>query len=279
MDPANGWFGDIGISSIDLTNDPSYPSFFSYNDGYYYNDSSGFVGRIIEADGKAFVVFRGSDLSSSDPLDLLRVFRPEPADLLPGAGNVADPYDWSNDFNLLVGTVGRTQLDDALALLELAKQHYSTDQIIVTGQSLGGGLASLVTAIQNESESNHQVQGYAVAPAPFAAQLHIEAALLALKQAGFTRDNVLGRDGSVWAGVKADGVTPEELSVALLDRSGDTGALAATLRANGVSEETTRHILDRVAEIESEWASGVPGLSGYRIQGRGSEFAWRSNPQ
>ncbi len=36
---------------------------FTLDNGFYYNNVTGFVGQIIEANGKIFVVFRGSDLS------------------------------------------------------------------------------------------------------------------------------------------------------------------------------------------------------------------------
>jgi hypothetical protein len=36
---------------------------FTQQGGFYYNDQTGFVGQIIEANGSVFVVFRGSDLS------------------------------------------------------------------------------------------------------------------------------------------------------------------------------------------------------------------------
>jgi hypothetical protein len=39
----------------------------TYNEGFYYNNETGFVGQIINANGQTFVVFRGSDLSGTFP--------------------------------------------------------------------------------------------------------------------------------------------------------------------------------------------------------------------
>ncbi|MDR1828068.1 MAG: hypothetical protein LBR29_07040, partial [Methylobacteriaceae bacterium] len=37
--------------------------------GYYYNYSTGFCARVVEIDGTIYIVYRGSDASSSDFLD------------------------------------------------------------------------------------------------------------------------------------------------------------------------------------------------------------------
>ena len=249
---------DIGVVKTEFAT-----SLFTENDGYYYNNNSGFVGRIVEANGTVFVVFRGSDLAGTFMEDGLQAMFTTPTP--PGQPTVADAYDWNDNYYLGTGTTQRTQLDDALALLELAKQNFPTSQIIVTGQSLGGGLASLVTAIHNARNPVDMVKGYAIAAAPFAAQLDVEATLIALQLIGVTRDDVLGRDGSPWTAVDISG-NPTDLWSALTERA----FLIETIKTNvpGILDATVDAILDRVEEIKTQWSTdGVPNLDGFRIQG------------
>lgn len=135
----------------------------------------------------------------------------------------------------------------------------------MTGQSLGGGLAGLVTAIQNASEPLHQVEGYAIAAAPFAAQLNCESSLAALEQYGFTRDDVLGRDGTAWIGY-GSGLSAISLQQALLAGG---NALKNLILANtsGLSATTIDDIVAREAQISAQWSDHVPNLAGFRIDG------------
>jgi hypothetical protein len=100
-------------------NDPDIvkPLSLTKNDGFYYDDAIGFVGQVVDANDKIFVVFRGTDfeggLTGVDFTD----------------GNVP----------LALGTFDNTQLDDAIALTKAAMATGKT--VIVTGHSLGGGLA------------------------------------------------------------------------------------------------------------------------------------------
>src|SRR5262249_6623251 len=89
----------------------------------------------------------------------------------------SDIGDWVNNLNLARGwwTFEQTQLDDALALTRAAKAYAAAtlQHIVVVGQSLGGGLAGLVSAIEN-------VETYAISPAPLYNQLRVEAEKFAI---------------------------------------------------------------------------------------------------
>lgn len=150
---ANGWVVDDDGYIYQMT-DPSNP-------GDTTSDN-GFVARVIDSGDTKIIVFRGSDISG-DFLDLYNSYNDPPAN------DESDGYDWQNNKDLGQGNwEGRTQLDDALALTEAVKAQFPTDNIVVTGQSLGGGLAGLVAAISG-------VETYAFAPAPFQNQLDVEA--------------------------------------------------------------------------------------------------------
>lgn len=177
-----------GFGGSDIIAHSSNINGFDNENGFYYNDDTGFVGRIIEANGKVFLVLRGSDLSGS-------------WSAVPGSLGVtldldyADSFDWSNNTDLGLGTTGYSQLDDALKLLEEAKNLASARgaEVVVAGQSLGGGLAGLITAIANFRDVTHPIKGYAIAAAPFKAQLWVEAAFQALSELDpdlYSRENV-----------------------------------------------------------------------------------------
>jgi hypothetical protein len=51
---------DIGITRF-ITFGTAPTGLTAEDDGYYYNDATGFVGRVVEANDKIFVVFRGTD--------------------------------------------------------------------------------------------------------------------------------------------------------------------------------------------------------------------------
>jgi hypothetical protein len=70
---------------------------FTYSDGYYYNYNTGFVGRVVEANGKIFVVLRGRDLSGGwIPMAAASLG----VDLAP---SYADVEDWSDNRKLGLG--------------------------------------------------------------------------------------------------------------------------------------------------------------------------------
>jgi hypothetical protein len=162
--------GDIGASGVSLS------PIGLQQDGtsaFYYNNATGFVGRVVIANGKVFVAFRGTDMAGgiSDLLAAKVGFERT------SAIDVKD-FDYANS-PLSFGTSSASQLDDALALTRAAKTFAASQgmELVVAGQSLGGGLAGLVSAIEN-------VKSYLIAPAPFQNQLEIQATLFALEKNG-----------------------------------------------------------------------------------------------
>lgn len=163
---------DIGASNVSLT----APMGGVQRDditGFYYNNATGFVGRVVIANGKVFVAFRGTDMAGgiSDLIAAKVGFERT------SAIDVKD-FDCANS-PLCFGTSSASQLDDALALTRAAKTFAASEgmELVVAGQSLGGGLAGLVSAIEN-------VKSYLLAPAPFQNQLEIQATLFALEKNG-----------------------------------------------------------------------------------------------
>jgi hypothetical protein len=57
-------FSSFYSDGIELKSVASAGPNFEIVDKYYYNNKTGFVGAIVEANGKIFVVYRGTDLSS-----------------------------------------------------------------------------------------------------------------------------------------------------------------------------------------------------------------------
>src|SRR5262245_19021984 len=53
VEDVNGSHVGVSVSGLTL------------NDGFYYNDATGFVGNIVRANGKIFVVYRGTDMAGS----------------------------------------------------------------------------------------------------------------------------------------------------------------------------------------------------------------------
>jgi hypothetical protein len=169
---------EIGVEAVNVNNLPSSitpdPNGVP---GWYYDYATGFVGRVVTDGAVTYVVFRGTDMSGglSDAV----------TDIAANYFHVGTPIKTDvNDFSfanlpLGSGTTERTQLDDAVALAQAA-QVAAGDQIVVAvGQSLGGGLAGLVSVLLN-------LPGIAIAPAPFANQLIVEAQRIAVQAAGLT---------------------------------------------------------------------------------------------
>ena len=144
---------------------------------HFFNEDTGFSAYVVKEkqDGveKTIIVFRGTD-SGLPVFDIiLEGFR----------SRILDPKTPFNDnFDGIFanvafgsGTVGKSQWDDVRALVDAvlettkdADGNVDPSKLIVVGQSLGGGLASLASTV-------YGIEGYAYAPAPFAAQLDIEA--------------------------------------------------------------------------------------------------------
>jgi hypothetical protein len=79
----------------------SPPGSFPVEDGFYYNAATGFVGQIVEANDRVFVVYRGSDLSGPFVDALIEMFS------IPWWGTTqADPYDWQCNLHLGLGDAG-----------------------------------------------------------------------------------------------------------------------------------------------------------------------------
>ncbi len=110
-------------------------------DGFYYQEGpdNGFVARVVKVESTYIIVYRGTDLSGSQA-ELA-------ADQL-GFKNSerVDSGDFDSNLALGPGTWDRTQLDDAVALADAVIDRAAQDSsnVIVVGQSLGGGLAGLM---------------------------------------------------------------------------------------------------------------------------------------
>lgn len=137
----------------------------------YFYSNTGFVGAIIQDGSKYIVVLRGSDTGS-----------PVTGGDFPGAmlfgeshGGNLDGMDWYQNRIMGTGRLSeRTQADDAIALTKAAiALAGSAENVSVVGQSLGGGLAGVVSAVLD-------VKAIAIAPAPFGHQI----AALALQEVG-----------------------------------------------------------------------------------------------
>ncbi len=214
--------------------------------GYFYNYATGFVGRIVEANGKIFVVYRGTDVSGG-PLAI--------ADAIAGTGwadGYADTHDWQNNLALGSGTLGESQLADALALYEAAVVEANGREVVVTGQSLGGGLAGLVSAIKD-------VTGYAIAPAPFLNQLRYEATFAALDVQGISREDV-----DMWNSIYEGGIL---YSVDDAFAEGGT-ALEKVLQQTSLSAvQKAAVVADREAFLDTYTQSIQQKLNIHTIQG------------
>jgi Ca2+-binding RTX toxin-like protein len=171
--------GQLGLGTVDLGKVSGLTSDDSV-DGTTYYSPRGFVGEVVETSDTVYVVFRGTDISGS----FLSGFQAaESAGLNQNAvdpSGVNDLGDISNDILLGQGTGQQTQLDDALALTRAAEANAGGKKVVVVGQSLGGGLAGLVSAIEN-------VPAIAIDPAPFQNQLSIAADESAFAQMGFAQ--------------------------------------------------------------------------------------------
>ncbi len=159
---------DIG-AAVKLKADGTTGYFYSQDfdaNGNLIDESAGngFVARVVKIGTQYTIAYRGTDLSG----DFSEIARDQV-----GYKN-SDGVD-SGDFfvnrNAGGGTFERTQVDDALALYHKIKALAADDNnasVVVTGQSLGGGLAGLVGAITG-------AEAHIISPAPFKRQLENEA--------------------------------------------------------------------------------------------------------
>jgi hypothetical protein len=105
--------GDVATNS---KNDPNVvaPTSLTPKDGFYYDDATGFVGQVVDANGKIFVVLRGTDFE----------------------GGLTGVDFTDGNLPLALGTFNNTQLDDAIALTKAAIEAANGKTVVVTGHSL-----------------------------------------------------------------------------------------------------------------------------------------------
>ena len=135
---------------------------------FYYNDATGFVGHVAQVGNKIYVSYRGTDLAGGMGTALGAALE---AKIKVGWGDsdYVDHRDFDTNVRLGSGTTLPSQLDDALVLYDMAARYAAqqessapgtTFQVIVSGQSLGGGLSGLVSGITG-------AEGYGIDSAPF----------------------------------------------------------------------------------------------------------------
>ena len=171
---------NLQVKAVDVSANLQGTGLVPTGDGWYYDNSTGFVGRVVSDGNTTYVVIRGTDFSGGFP-DLAQDVT---ANYFPSLGLTPTGKVDLNDFflgnqPLGIGTTGKTQLNDALALAQAAQASAGQQPIVVTGQSLGGGLAGLVAAMTG-------LKGVLIAPAPFANQLVIAAQQIAAQQEQLT---------------------------------------------------------------------------------------------
>ncbi|MDQ7251718.1 putative Ig domain-containing protein, partial [Dongia sedimenti] len=176
------------------------------NNNFYYADN-GFVGAVYQSGSTYYVVLRGSDAGANAgaaeiPWDLA-TDAPYPS----GPDRV-DHADWFTDSILGNPRIGilngvdvyttETQADDAIALTQAAIKAAtdaggSKNDVVVIGQSLGAGLAGLVSGFLD-------VKGYAFAAAPFDKYFHTLAQKTAAHELGIPDGLVTNRFRSEYGG-------------------------------------------------------------------------------
>ncbi|SNT01411.1 Ca2+-binding protein, RTX toxin-related [Tardiphaga sp. OK246] len=157
----------------------------SSDNGYIYSTgggTSGFVAMVNVIGDKYVVTFRGTDSNVSAWESVYAGFMNGNTPTAPTTPNtyqgVLDYGDLYTSRNLGFGSTSTTQWDAAKALVDLVLNTLANgdkSKVVVTGQSMGGGLAGLASAYFG-------VEGDVFAPAPYAAQLKIEAVRLALPE-------------------------------------------------------------------------------------------------
>jgi hypothetical protein len=139
------------------------------DDGYVYNPSNGFVGMIVRQGSKYVVVFRGTDAGNATFPDVAW-------SIVNGSAPSShiDNLDMLQNKAMGSGTYDpASQAANALALADIAIQLAGgVSNVVVTGQSLGGGLAGIVGAVTG-------ADAYLVSPAPFQSQIEKQADLAA----------------------------------------------------------------------------------------------------
>jgi hypothetical protein len=129
--------------------DPLGSGLTKTGDGFYYNPATGFVGVIAKVDGQTYVVFRGTDAAAATTTQVISS--------IVGLSTTIDNKDIAQDIGLgnpggvvsgvLSINAAQTQADDAIALTKLAIANVGKDNVTAIGQSLGGGLAAVVSVL------------------------------------------------------------------------------------------------------------------------------------
>jgi len=169
--------GDQGLVPINVAALPSGLNLAS-DAGYIYSTgggTSGFVAMVTQVGTQYVVTFRGVDstLSAWGTVfaNAMATNPPPPQNPANLIGSAVDTGDGYSSRYLGSGTTNVTQWDAAKALVEYVIEVLAggnESRVVVTGQSMGGGLAGLASQYFG-------VQGYVFAPAPYKAQLDIEA--------------------------------------------------------------------------------------------------------
>jgi VCBS repeat-containing protein len=131
-------------------------------DNFVYNKSTGFTAAIVtDENGVYTIVYRGTDAATSDVTKIAAAA----ANLINSNGDV-DALDVQQDISLGSDTIlTSSQAIDALNVVKmLMANSVELSNIRAVGQSLGGGLAGLVSAV-------YGVKATLLDPAPFAAHI------------------------------------------------------------------------------------------------------------
>ena len=199
---------------------------------YFYYANDGFVASVVkdEVADKYVVVFRGTDSAASITTALLvgvlqatNLLNALPSWLHAKLQAVTDENDVETNTLLGYGSSGPNigtsgiqgpgQLGDALALTQavIAAAGGDASKVTVVGQSLGGGIAGLVSAFLN-------VKSYLFDPAPFDNQIlwqsYVDAkAVVDALFPAIASDNVTLSPGSLWHAPGANVKDPNSVAI------------------------------------------------------------------
>lgn len=107
---------------------------------FYYTDR-GFVGEVVEKADTIYVVFRGSDSAEGFGTNFQKAFGANFDQTVRDPARLTDIGDFINNMALAAGlSVGRTQLDDALALTRAAEANAGDKRVVIVGNYGDGAL-------------------------------------------------------------------------------------------------------------------------------------------
>jgi hypothetical protein len=181
---------DQAIKLIDIIDEtrplslalPSNLSYLQNDNGYLYSNNpgtSGFVAMVNFINDKYVITFRGTDSSLTaygSTLQVVLAGTPPTAPASQLYQGILDYGDANTSAHLGRGSVAATQWDAAKDLVDFVLYSLAggdKSKVVVTGQSMGGGLAALASAYFG-------VEGNVFAPAPYGNQLTVEAMRLAM---------------------------------------------------------------------------------------------------